>query len=258
VVSESVAQQVVLKSDALEVKARIAKAEYEDAALQHGLATQREQLNDLMGRDTRIEFTVRSLPEPSLAPADLAQARTRAAAEHPEILTARLRVREAEQDRNFKKAEYIPDVNFTFQYLSPFHLNPLPRNVAAAGLSLQWDVFDWGRKKKELAIKDQTVEQAKNALMSAESQVLLEVESRYRQVEEARRLLRVVQMAQETAQEKVRIATNRHAERSALLKDLLEAQASLAEVDYQYQQALSAFFSAQSEFDKASGQAASQ
>jgi hypothetical protein len=43
-----------------------------------------------------------------------------------------------------------------------------------------------------------------------------------------------------------------------LLKDLLEAQASLAEVDYQYQQALSAFFSAQSEFDKASGQAASQ
>jgi outer membrane protein TolC len=71
-------------------------------------------------------------------------------------------------------------------------------------------------------------------------------------------LLRVVQMAQETAQEKVRIATNRHAERSALLKDLLEAQASLAEVDYQYQQALSAFFSAQSEFDKASGQAASQ
>ena len=258
VVSESVAQQVVLKSDALEVKARIAKAEYEDAALQHGLATEREQLNDLMGRDTRIEFTVGSLPEPSLAPADLAQARTRAAAEHPEILTARLRVREAEQDRNFKKAEYIPDVNFTFQYLSPFHLNPLPRNVAAAGFSLQWDVFDWGRKKKELAIKDQTVEQAKNALMSAESQVLLEVESRYRQVEEARRLLRVVQMAQETAQEKVRIATNRHAERSALLKDLLEAQASLAEVDYQYQQALSAFFSAQAEFDKASGQAASQ
>jgi outer membrane protein TolC len=258
VVSESVAQQVVLKSDALEVKARIAKSEYEDAALQHGLATQREQLNDLMGRDTRIEFTVRSLPEPTLAPADLAQARTRAVAEHPEILTARLKVREAEQDRNFKKAEYIPDVNFTFQYLSPFHLNPLPRNVAAAGLSLQWDVFDWGRKKKELAIKDQTVEQAKNALMSAESQVLLEVENRYRQVEEARRLLRVVQMAQETAQEKVRIATNRHAERTALLKDLLEAQASLAEVDYQYQQALSGFFSAQAEFDKASGQAASQ
>jgi outer membrane protein TolC len=88
--------------------------------------------------------------------------------------------------------------------------------------------------------------------------VLLEVENRYRQVEEARRLLRVVQMAQETAQEKVRIATNRHAERAALLKDLLEAQASLAEVDYQYQQALSSFFSAQAEFDKATGQAAGQ
>ncbi len=258
VASESVAQQVILKSDELEVKARIAKAEYEAAALQHGLATQREQLNDLMGRDTRIEFAVRGLPEPSLTAADLAQARARAVAEHPEIQTAKLRIREAEEDRNLKKAEYIPDVSFTFLYLSPFQLNPLPRNVTAAGLTLQWDIFDWGRKKKELEIKDRTVEQAKNALMSAESQVLLEVENRYRQVEEARRLLRVVQMAQEAAQEKVRIASNRHAERAALLKDLLEAQASLAEVDYQYQQALSGFFSAQADFDKATGQAASR
>jgi outer membrane protein TolC len=246
VVSESVAQQVVLKSDALEVKARIAKAEYEDAALQHGLATQREQLNDLMGRDTRIEFTVRSLPEPSLAPADLAQARTRAAAEHPEILTARLRVREAEQDRNFKKAEYIPDVNFTFQYLSPFHLNPLPRNVAAAGLSLQWDVFDWGRKKKRAGDQGPNRRAGQERADERREPGVVGSGSRYRRVEEARRLLRVVQMAQETAQEKVRIATNRHAERSALLKDLLRRRRRLRS-RLPDQQALSAFFSAQSD-----------
>jgi outer membrane protein TolC len=258
VASESVAQQVALKSDELQVKARIAKAEYEDATLQHALATQREQLNDLMGRETRIEFTVASLPEPSLASSDLTEARARALAQRPEILTARLKVRQAREDRNLKKSEYIPDISFSFLYLSPFQLSPLARNVTAAGLSLGWDVFDWGRKRKELAIKDRTIEQATNALQSAESQVVQEVETRYRQIEEARRLLRVVQMAQEAAQEKVRVASNRHEERAALLKDVLEAQASLAEVNYQYQQALSAYFSAQAEFDKATGQAARQ
>src|ERR1700728_2100316 len=81
VASENVAHQVSLKSEALEVKARLAKAEYEGAALQLDLASEKEQLNDLIGRDARTEFTVQALPEPSLAAVDLAQVREHALAE---------------------------------------------------------------------------------------------------------------------------------------------------------------------------------
>jgi outer membrane protein TolC len=80
VAAEGVAQRVVLRSEELEMKARLAKAQYESASLQLGLATQKEQLNDLIGRDPRTEFSIRSLPAPSLDPADLAQARTQALA----------------------------------------------------------------------------------------------------------------------------------------------------------------------------------
>jgi outer membrane protein TolC len=251
VTSESVSHEVALKSEALAVKARLAKAEYEGATLLHDLAAEKEQLNDLMGRDSRTEFTVRALPEPSLAAADLAQTREHALAERPEIHEARLHIREAELDRKLKHAEIFPTVDFTVQYLSPFQIAILPTNIAAAGFQLNWDVFDWGRRNKELAIKDVVIKQAKNALETVQSQVLIEVESRYRKLEEARRMLQVVQMAQEAAHERVRIARDRYDGKEALLKDLLEAQAAQAETDYQHQEALSSYLTAQADFDRA-------
>ena len=251
VTTESVAKQVALKSDALEVKARLAKSEYEAAELLHSIAERKEQLNDLMGRDARTEFTVQTLPEPSLAAVDLAQARAHALASRPEIHEAELRIREAQEDRELKRAEARPTVDLTLQYVSPFQISLLPKNILATAVQLKWDVFDWGRRKKELAVKDVTIAQAKNMLLTTQSQVLIEVESRYRKVEESRRLLHVVQMAQEAARERVRIARDRHAAESALLKDLLEAQSSLAETDYQYQQAMSSYLTAQADFDRA-------
>jgi outer membrane protein TolC len=249
--TESVAHEVALKSEALEVKARLAKAEYEAATLEHELAAEKEQLNDLMGRDARTEFDVQALPEPSLAAVDLAQAREQALAERPEIREARLQVREAEQDRELKRKEFMPTVDLTLQYLSPFQIVLLPKNIAAAGVQVNWDVFDWGRRKKELAVKDVIISQAKNALETTQSQVLIEVESLYRKLEETRRMLQVVEIAQTAARERVRIAKDRYTDQEALLKDLLEAQAAEADVGYQHQQALSAYLSAQADFDRA-------
>jgi outer membrane protein TolC len=251
VASENVAHQVALRSESLEVKARLAKAEYETAALLHDLASEKEQLNDLLGRDARTDFSVQALAEPALAAADLEKVREHALAERPEIREARLRIVEAEQDRALKRAEYIPEVDLKVQYFSPFGVATLPKNIAAVGVQLNWDVFDWGRKRQELAVKDIVIAQAKNALETTKSQVLIEVESRYRKLEESRRMLQVVEMAQAAARERVRIAKDRYDGEAALMKDLLEAQAAQAETDYQHQQALSAWLSAQADFDRA-------
>jgi len=150
-----------------------------------------------------------------------------------------------------KRAEYIPEVNLKAQYFSPFGVATLPKNIGAVGVQLDWDVFDWGRKKQELAVKDIVIQQAKNALETTQSQVLIEVESRYRKVEETRRMLQVVETAQAAARERVRIANDRYQGEAALLKDLLEAQAAESETDYQRQRALSAYLSAQADFERA-------
>jgi outer membrane protein TolC len=208
-------------------------------------------LNDLMGRDARAEYMVRPLPDPLATTPDLAAGLARALGERPEIREARLKIQEAQTDRDKKKTERIPEVTLDLQYFSSWGINLLPQNVAAAGLTLKWDVFDWGRKKREVANKAIVVEQAGIALKSIESQVAAEVEIQYRKVEDSQRLLDVAKAAQNAAREKVRIASERHAQDTALLRELMEAQSSLAETDYQYQRALASYMSARADFDKA-------
>ena len=112
-------------------------------------------------------------------------------------------------------------------------------------------MFDWGRRRRELANKAIVIDQAGIALKSVETQVAAEVEIQYRKVEDSQRLLSVVRTAQTAAREGVRIASERHAQGTALTKDLMEAQMSLAETEHQYQQALTAYLSARADFDKA-------
>ena len=50
------AEKTVLRVDALEVNTRLAKAQYEVSEAEDGLATQREHLNQLLGRDVATQF----------------------------------------------------------------------------------------------------------------------------------------------------------------------------------------------------------
>src|SRR5215475_5409160 len=118
VTGDYVVQQVALKSDRLDVQTRLAKAEYEALNLTNQLATEKEQLNNLVGRDVRTDFRVSAVPDASDFGVDLVMARKRALDQRPELREARLRVKEAEVDRRIKKSEYIPDVTLGFRYVT--------------------------------------------------------------------------------------------------------------------------------------------
>jgi outer membrane protein TolC len=252
---DNVAQQVSLKADSLEVKTRLAKAEYEALNQTNQLATEKEQLNNLLGRDVRAEFRVVAVADPSGSDADLALARSRALDQRPELREARLKVRQSEVDRRIKKSEYIPDVSLGFTYMSfqNFDNDAIPKNTASLGVLMRWEVFDWGRKKNQLAEKDKAIEQAKTDLREAESLVQIEVGDKFRKLQQTRQALVVAQLKQETARENMRVSVNKYKLKAALLSDALQTQATLADTDYQYQQALLAFWTARAEYEKAVG-----
>jgi multidrug resistance efflux pump len=226
VTADYVAQQTALKSQSLEIKTRLAKAEYDALTLRNPLATQKEQLNSLLGRDVRTLFGVRPVAESDWRAIDLEAARKAAIDRRPEVRQARLKALQAEQDKRVKKSEYIPDVSLTFNYFSPVNYGQLiPANIATVGVTVDWEPFDWGRKKHEMAQKDRTAGQASLAVGDAESQVLIDVGARFRKLEEARQLLIVGRLAQETAREKLRVMSNRYKEQASLLQDVLQAQA---------------------------------
>ena len=60
--------------------------------------------------------------------------------------------------------------------------------------------------------------------------------------------------AQETAREGLRINTNKYRLTAALLSDVLQSEANLAESNHQYQQTLLNYWTARADFEKALGE----
>jgi outer membrane protein TolC len=241
----------------MDVQTRVAKAEYEVLTLNNSLSTQKEQLNHLLGRDVRTEFSVTD-PETAQAvmrETDLMEARKRALEQRPEIREARLRLQQANLDKRVKKSERIPDVSLVFNTVTTVNYsNFVPRSATGIGIQVEWEVFDWGRKKHETAEKNRIIAQADNTVLETESKVLLEVNSRFRTLQESCQFIRIAQLAQTAARANVQIAANKYRLEAVLLKDVLTAQTSLANANYEYQKAVLSFWTAKADFEKALGE----
>ena len=255
VTGDYVIQQAALKADHLAVQTRLAKVEYEQLELSNRLATEKEQLNTLLGRDVDTSFEVTGVPEFTSFETDLTAARKLALERRPELQQARLAIEQATLDRRIKKSEYIPDVSAGFVYLTPRNYAPvIPKNFANVGVVVSWEFFDWGRKKHQLAEKDNAVEQTKNALKETEDEVLIDVGDKFRKLQQSGQALRVARLAENSAKENLRVSTGQYKFQAVLLSNVLQSQASLAEATNEYQQALLAFWTAKAEFEKSLGE----
>jgi outer membrane protein TolC len=255
VTGDYVIQQAALKADHLAVQTQLAKVEYEQLELSNRLATQKEQLNTLLGREVDTSFAVTGVPEFTSFETDLAAARKLALERRPELQQARLAIEQATLDRRLKKSEYIPDVSAGFVYLTPRnYASVIPKNFANVGVVMSWEFFDWGRKKHQLAEKDNAVEQTKSAFKETEDEVLIDVGDKFRKLQQSGQALRVARLAENSAKENLRVSTGQYKFQAVLLSSVLQSQASLAEATNQYQQALLAFWTAKAEFEKSLGE----
>ena len=253
VTAAHVAERTLLRADALEVDARLLKSRYDLSSAENRLATGREVLNDLIGRDLATRFRVEAFPEQDGSGITLEAARERASNSRPEVRQADLREKQADHERLMAKAEYIPDVSLSVRYLGFYNYEVLPRNVAVAGLYVSWEPFDWKRRSNRVAEKTQAVEQARNSALQTRSQIAIEVGAKHRAWSQAALLVQAARAASEAAREELRETADRYKEQAALLKDLLQAQARTTETEFQYQQALSSYWSATADLRRAMG-----
>ena len=249
-----VAEKTVLRGDSLEVDARLAKAKYDLSVAENGLSTQRESLNQLLGRDLAVQFRVDPLPETEAADLPLDVARQRATESRPEIREAMLKEKQAEYDKRIAKAAYIPDLSVSMRYQGIDNVKVLPANVGSVGFYLSWEPFDWGRRRNNIAEKAKTVEQARNGIQETQTKIAVEVGAKYRKWQEAALLLKASRVGHEAAAEQLRVTGNKYKEQAALVNDLLQAQARSTETEFQYQQALSSYWGAMAELHRVMGE----
>jgi outer membrane protein TolC len=249
------AEQTVLKGDLLQARTQLARAEQSQAVLLDQEDSAKEALNRLLGRDVLTAFDATPPEEATGLESDIDSARRRALEQRSELRQARIKLQQAEQDRRAKKAEYIPDVNASFNSIDVAGFNSfIPLHFTSLGISITWEPFDWGRKKHELAIKDSAIEQVRNASADAESQIVIDVDSKFRKLRQSRTQLTVDRLAQETAAENLRVVREKFQQQASLVKDVLQAQAALEQTNSDYRRSLSAFWTAKADFEKALGE----
>jgi outer membrane protein len=254
VVLQYVAEESALKSSSLEVKAKLAQSQYQVAQLRDSLTTQKEYLNNLLGRDLDTAFRTQQVPPISPEEMDLTLARQTCLSQRPEVKEAEIDVHRADYDRKLAKAQYIPDIGAAFHYLTPINTQILPQNIASAGFEVKWDPFDWGGRHDDVKQKETIVEQSKFQLQETRSQVLLDVDNTFRKLSESRSLVAVAGAARDAADEKLREVTDQFSKSTVLMRDLLEQQAAAINANQEYQQSLLAFWSAKANFEKALGE----
>jgi outer membrane protein TolC len=254
ITQEYVAEKVALQSDSLEVKAKLAQEKFELLQAQDKLQTAKETLNNLLARDLETEFSVAEDKELSPLERDLKGAQETALAKNPTVKEAAIKIDQAENIRRLAKSEYMPDLGASFHYLSPFGVNFVPTNVMAVGLELNWEPFDWGRRRDTVNEKTVAVEQSKLNLTQTKANVLVDVNKQFRALQEARMAVDVAATQQDASQMKLQEVTDKYGQKTALLRDVLEQQAKVEKANSDYNEAIATYWTAKANFDKSIGE----
>jgi len=211
-------------------------------------------MNKLLGRDIETPFTVLEVPDAEPYVIDTEAAEDIALSQRPEIKSAKLYIEFAENEVRLKKAKYIPEIGVEFNYIANFNIELLPENIATVGLFAKYDVFQWGKKHKEVSKKKKAVLQAENELDETEAQVRIDVNSKIRKLEESAVLIGVTELEQIAAREKLRVTMNKYKVQKALLTDLLEAESSLEDKNDNHEKAVLDYWTARADLEKALGE----
>jgi outer membrane protein len=251
---EYVKEKTVLAYQSTGVKTQLAQAELQVVTLQDTLDSQKENLNSLLGREIGTKFRPGAVPEELPEEKSLDAARQKAVENRTEIHQAKLKMDQAVYARRLEKAQYIPQVGVQYLFFAPFAIQGLPNYINTIGINFKWDLYDWGYKRHLMDEKQRAVEQSSLNLDETRSQVEVDLGNRFRKLREARANVQVAQLAQQAEKEKLQVVLEQYKQKATLLTNTLTEQANMAQAQAQYLQAIAAFWTARSDFEKSLGE----
>ena len=129
----------------------------------------------------------------------------------------------------------------------------VPDQISMVGLYLNWEPFDWGRRKHEAQEQAVARAQAQNGHDEAGQQIAVEVGQRWRAVKDAAARLEAARLSEEAARAYLDDIKNRYREDANMLHDVLEAEARLSGARHDFTDALAGYWSATAELERTIG-----
>ena len=235
---------LVVESDLLSSKVRLASREQELIGGRNNLEFARAQLNTAMGvsLDTPYqpadEFTEQNLTANSLA--DLQQ---RALATRPDLKRIEAQQSAEELSVAIAKSSFGPRLNAFagWEIDNPTFLAGGGGNNWLGGIELQIDLFQGGAKRAALSRERANAEKIAALKQAASDAVRLEVRQAYYDQDASRQQMEVARSAITLAQESLRIDQDRYDSGLRTITDLLEAEEAARRTQADYWQAIYQF-----------------
>ena len=230
---------VSLEVKAAEVRSQIAQAIHVHGQLQDAVADMKQELADLCGLpvDTELVLT-RPLATADYSPTVEAAVDT-AIAHNPEIEAAAHQLEKARAALRAARAEYIPEVSAFAQHVYQDGAPFLSRNNGVAGFHMTWTIFEFGKRRGQVAERSAEVAQAEENLARLRNRVRIDVEKAVRklnraqtEIESATQLVAATTEASRVTSDQAEVGT---ANRSVFLESeasRLTAQADLLRAEY--------------------------
>ena len=186
------------------------------------------EFDDLLGLPLDADVELDALAPGVAESVESSAMREAALRQNAEVLAARQTVEKAQRAVTAAKSEYIPDVTAFGEHLYQNGVPFVARNNATAGLKMDWDVFDFGRKKAVVSERKIQLDQAEQELARIEKRVAIEVEKACRKVERAKQMLEVAAESFGLRQEALRLANDQKEAGLIVESERLTAEAACA------------------------------
>jgi outer membrane protein TolC len=173
--------------------------------------------------------------------------------ENPEILAAEQVVQKARAGITAAKSAYLPDITAyareSYQDGVPF----LVRNFGTFGVTLDWTVFDFGKRRSTVRERETQLAEAEENLTRLKGEVAVGIERSYNKVEQTKHLVQVANQVVKLRQESERLTQNQLTQGSTLVSELRQATAETYKAQADYLQASLGYLLAWAELEQAVG-----
>ena len=247
---------VVVESDLLTAKVRLAERQQEVIRTSHNLDLARAQLNTAMGVPVEQPFDItdmlaeRSFPTPALHDAEI-----RAIANRPDLKRIASEEAAQRQSVSMAKSAFGPQVNAFagWELDNPTLLAGGGGNNWVGGVEVKFDIFQGGAKRAELSHQRALEEKVIAMKQAARDAVRLEVRRAYYEVDSSRQQIEVARATIAQAQESLRINQNRYDSGLTTITDLLGAEDAARRSQTDYWEAIYNFHTSYASLELASG-----
>ncbi len=240
-VTNMMAQGLVTKNDVLKVEVQLSNAQLAQIEAAHNVTNAMMALNSLIGlpldTDVRILSVAKARAGRSLLADTLAQ---RATADRADVRAAEMRINAANASVSAANGGWWPQLGLfgNFTYSRP-NQRVLPtrdefKDTWDVGVSLSWDIWNWGMTKHHSDQAEAVRAQTQYALRQIKDNVSLEVNQSYLTVAQSEKKVAVATQGVSQAEEHYRMTKDKFLSGTATNTDLLDAEGALLQSRLHY------------------------